>query len=584
MPRRSSARSHSITSQESYAAVMIADVVADVPVDTVMEEDEQPQTKEATNLAYDTHLDGEVPSPTPNDASQKSNGAGISKGVILNAVQFGQTESKTKGDEKGIPMTTSLQVPEIKQPEKQPNGFKDMSLGRKVAFGFSFLPSIFFVLCFSVILPCNPKPCIFEAWRVELNNTEFTTGLEAPDNIVFTASRQTNHALIQLDKRSGIIKERELLDKSIYLKCGKITDKNILDCLVMDKSGKLYLFDSSLDERPMNITIGDEKPSLPAILPNCNGDMEDVAIAVQNSTIRLSNGRDVSEFSCDTVPMRMKAWEINGSSNIVFICQKDEKDILVSIPKNVWCGLKNLTNEKTVIYTGVLGSLEESVFEPTKHGIVLWSGSEVSMVQPDGSVSWKIPNLPHHNKNRFVLLGKFTDDGEQLAIISSNLSSGLEVMLLNPVDGTSVKNFSHSYVEATEVISVAGKKRDFAVLLLKRKAQDSVSTALNQIKGISTVIVNMISNEDGAVDFEEPFSEELALLDFHGNIDTVKTLKESVKDGAYKSAMTAIHDEKTGILSIYFVNTVDYSSKNLTEVGNIEVANWDKSTKTKCNL
>lgn len=183
MPRRSSARSHSITSQESYGTVMITDLAADVPVNTVYEEEDQPETKEATNLAYDAHMDGEVTSQTSYDPSQKSNGAGISKGVILNAVQFGLNESKGKGDEKSIPMTTSLQIPEVRQPVKEPSGFKDMSLGRKVAFGFSFLPSILFVLCFSVILPCKPpKPCIHEVWRVELNNTGNYTSLFSSSN------------------------------------------------------------------------------------------------------------------------------------------------------------------------------------------------------------------------------------------------------------------------------------------------------------------------------------------------------------------------------------------------------------------
>lgn len=76
---------------------------------------------------------------------------------------------------------------------------------------------------------------------------------------------------------------------------------------------------------PMNITIGvDEKSSSPAILPNCHEDiMEDVAVAVKNTKILLSNGKGVTDFSCDSVPIRMTSWAINGSTNVLFICEKD---------------------------------------------------------------------------------------------------------------------------------------------------------------------------------------------------------------------------------------------------------------------
>lgn len=172
-----SARSPSLTSQESYSAVIIADLVAEVPIVPEHELDAAKMTNTRTNLAYDGHIDGEA-SPTVNTTdsdnkkNMRTNGAGISRGVILNAVQFGQQEAKSKFDEKPMQLTSPMSVQVLMQPIPEPHGFKDMSIGRKIAFGFSFLPSIFFVLCFAIILPCNvPKPCVDEVWLISLNNT-----------------------------------------------------------------------------------------------------------------------------------------------------------------------------------------------------------------------------------------------------------------------------------------------------------------------------------------------------------------------------------------------------------------------------
>lgn len=169
---RPNARSPSITSQESYSAVMITDMVADVNVNPELEGSTK-STKEETNLAFDGHMDGEVKSSSLEDVdSTKINGSGISKGVILNAVQFSSNDSKKTFDEKPMQLASTLAVPTMTQPVPKPKGFKDMTLKRKIAFGFSFLPSIFFVLCFAVILPCKvPRQCVEEVWIVTFNNT-----------------------------------------------------------------------------------------------------------------------------------------------------------------------------------------------------------------------------------------------------------------------------------------------------------------------------------------------------------------------------------------------------------------------------
>lgn len=170
---RPNARSPSLTSQESYSAVIITDLIADVPVNPEADQGNKKKMKDETNLAFDGQLEGDVKNSVMNGMdSPKANGAGISRGVILNAMQFGQNDLKNKIVEKPMQMTAPLPAPTVTQPTSESKGFKDMSIQRKIAFGFSFLPSILFVLCFAVILPCNvPKPCVEQSWIATFNNT-----------------------------------------------------------------------------------------------------------------------------------------------------------------------------------------------------------------------------------------------------------------------------------------------------------------------------------------------------------------------------------------------------------------------------
>ncbi|GBM33115.1 hypothetical protein AVEN_9653-1 [Araneus ventricosus] len=197
MPRQSAARSMSLTSQESYSAVIIADMVAEVQSPPEHPDigkgrknsaklengvDVTAAKKVGVNLGYDDRTDA-TPAAVVNvgtmDAvnvnSNRANGTDISKGVILNA-QFGPLNQKADNlvTEKSIEMNNAHTAQDAKKETKAevPTDFKHMSGPRKVAFIFSFLPSIMFVLCFAVILPCEKKlPCIQEMWSLTLNDT-----------------------------------------------------------------------------------------------------------------------------------------------------------------------------------------------------------------------------------------------------------------------------------------------------------------------------------------------------------------------------------------------------------------------------
>ncbi|GFQ87808.1 uncharacterized protein TNCT_328701 [Trichonephila clavata] len=205
MPKQNTGRSLSITSQESYSAVIIADLVAEVPTEVDHQEStgsrqnsmkrgskgdrkNSSTKKDEINLGYDDQTDPSPPAvvnvenmETVNLGPARANGTDISKGVILNA-QFADLNNKTDylaTTEKSIEMNNTHQPPPPpvtgvkKETKSVAVEFSQMSLPRKTAFIFSFLPSIMFVLCFAVILPCEQKlPCVQEMWFHALNDTD----------------------------------------------------------------------------------------------------------------------------------------------------------------------------------------------------------------------------------------------------------------------------------------------------------------------------------------------------------------------------------------------------------------------------
>lgn len=191
-------RSLSITSQESYSAVIIADLVAEVQDQASPSADRKTAVqrsnsarsevlrsrkggkKDETNLAFDGHQTSVV------DVEGKTNGTmDITKGVILNT-----DHTKLGGDYlngaggKAIELQDAGQGKADAKKVDTAASFKDMSVLRRVAFAASFLPSIMFVLCFAVILPCHKKvPCIEEMWAASLNNTGKWFSFLVPDGV-----------------------------------------------------------------------------------------------------------------------------------------------------------------------------------------------------------------------------------------------------------------------------------------------------------------------------------------------------------------------------------------------------------------
>lgn len=588
MPKQN-ARSPSLTSQESYSAVIIADLVAEVQVP----EEKGPQatipksTKEETNLGYDGHLDGESGPATVNPdtkqinlSSMKANGAGISKGVILNAVQFGQSEPNGKGDDKVIQLTNALSIQTLTQPPPEPSGFKDMSILRKIAFGFSFLPSIMFVLCFAIILPCNvPKPCVETIWIRTLNNTVPTSSLETAQNVVFTVLEENINYFVALYTNDGSVNYKEKIPaKATYLHCGNFMNKIEKNCFIMDEAGNITVFNSTKGVFLWDPVSGEKHPQ-PITLPHCSGEVESIAVAVNNTHLKiLSDGNVVSRFvftGCDSVPSRLLPWTRNGSSDIIIICKNDGQDMIQKVPQNAWCR-SDIGSSGDIWTLHPKIASRDYILQPIEDGLVLWSGEEVSMLLPDGSEEWKITSDLHSDSNRFILHGNFIGKHKQVALLSSDISTKIQITILNSTDGSMMKSHSINASEATDVIQIQGKERDFVLLVLKTIRKDVVTETLEHITTISTTVINYISNEnitDTPLLFAKNTAQELAFLDLDGTIYSIKNLE----DADSKVSMTVVQERD--FLSIYLLRFLEDSSfPTQTEVRHIKVANWDIST------
>lgn len=589
-------RSLSVSSQESYSAVMITDLVADVPIDPETVKSAEKPVKEENNLAYDRYLDGETKSPVTDGVAPTSspitNGGGIGRGVILNAVQFGQPDIKAKSEEKSIQMSATLPVPALPQQISESKGFKDMSFSRKVAFVFSFLPSVLFVLCFAVILPCiPPKPCVEEVWMKTYNNTEQLSRLQISQNVMFTAFMENRSVLIKLNKDSGEEgKTLEFDTNSAYLVCGKIVTKDSPDCMVMNGEGKFYTLNDSHSTLVWNPISEDEMASDPILLPDCNGDgTEEIALAVSNTKIKImysvTTASTLNVANCDTVPKQLMPWTVNGSAALVFTCRKDGEDKLVKIPHGMWCPYdKDTEYEAVILHKGEMDSLNAANILPLEDGLVLWSKDEISMILPNGSKSWTFSNESHAEENRFMLYGNFRGENKQVAILSSTISSGFKVTFLDPSNGNLMKSMNFKDFEATDVVTVPTENKDFIVFLKKKteKPKDILSTALTQIQDFSTTMVNLLSNEEIRNYTKLPSTQEVSFLDTDGTPVSLKELVD-LQNAEYKTTITAVYDEKKDVLHIYLLSTSENNvTNNTTKVRSISVAHWKDSKHSRC--
>ncbi|GIZ03582.1 uncharacterized protein CEXT_22211, partial [Caerostris extrusa] len=391
-------------------------------------------------------------------------------------------------------MNNTAQVGEVKKEAKEnvATSFREMSIFRKTAFIFSFLPSIMFVLCFAVILPCEKKvPCIREMWSQTLNYTRVTTDIKFTSESFFYSYIRTTegpNAIVSLKVESGEeIWTKPVAYEPYLVDCTKLVANSSDSCLVAQPTKAFQLLEASSGNLTLNVNLPQvegSSTSLPVILPDCHGNgISEFGLAVSNKEIKvIYQGAILSTVNvqgCDSVPSKLTPWKRRDSqTDLVFICQKDGKDQLVKMSQDAWCTYKkkdNAQGETKVLHTGEKDSYAQSVFMPTEDGLVVWNQKEVSLFDPLGDKNWTVSSQPHTRKKvnivfsaRFLLHGKFSESGTtQIAMFSSDISQNLLITLLNYETGEVQWNRTSQNTQISDISLMKGEKKDFVLVSMQ---------------------------------------------------------------------------------------------------------------------
>lgn len=627
MPKQNVGRSLSITSQESYSAVIIADLVAEVPTEVDHPEStgsrqnsmkrgsnrkNSSTKKDEINLGYDEQTDASPPAvvnvedmETVNLGPARANGTDISKGVILNA-QFADLNNKTDylaTTEKSIEMNNTHQSPPppVTDAKKETVAveFGQMSLPRKVAFVFSFLPSIMFVLCFAVILPCEQKlPCVQEMWFHALNDTVITSGLKISSERVFysfysEASGKKLNGLTSLNVEDGsqVWKKKVMYTPSL-VDCAKLIENTTDTCLIEETTGAIGLFNAITGDLMAHFNLTEPNggsPYLPVILPDCqNNGIAEIGIAVSKQKMKIIyQGVIISSVNvplCDSLPQKMTPLaRTDDKTDLVFVCQKDTKDQLVTMSQDAWCTYKKPNTgkkEAKVIHTGEIDSLAQSILVPTPTGLLMWSKNEVISFGMDGEKIWNVPTEPHSDNNRFLLYGKFDESGSKVALFSSDITSKLLITVLNNKTGETTWNKTVLKTEASDVSVIKGEKSDFVLMLTRKGEHDLKAEAVTQLAEVPTTIISLLSEEGMSAPTESSPSrmvEELVFSELGGSYhQTVDEVKMPYAEGeSYKPSLTVVPRQNEGITVVVLKQST--TRRPRTQLRSIRVNNWDIS-------
>ncbi|XP_035204720.1 uncharacterized protein LOC118179665, partial [Stegodyphus dumicola] len=264
-----------------------------------------------------------------------------------------------------------------------------------------------------------------------------TSKLRVSNNILFTFAKDYENGVISIDRSSGKeLWKANINESARYIQCGKLDTPQQETCIVMDGEGRLKLINpldgSVLWSRDIQ---EEEKPSLPLILPDCNNDnLEEVAVAVSKSKIKIVfGGGSVVSFvtvsGCDAIPVKLTAWNTTeNTTDLLFVCQRKENEVLVRVPESKWCLYSTTPKLDTSILTSRnSGVLSSSLLLPTEESLVLWTESEVTLLETNGTQRWQVSSGPHSSQNRFALFGKFDGKEKQVALFSSDFLTGFQV-------------------------------------------------------------------------------------------------------------------------------------------------------------
>ncbi|GBM33102.1 hypothetical protein AVEN_9643-1 [Araneus ventricosus] len=404
-----------------------------------------------------------------------------------------------------------------------------------------------------------------------------------------------SNGLISLDVESGNQVWNSSVSYVPHLKgCGKLVDNSSEACLVTGRSGLFELLNASsgIAVLQLNINSTDNPPMFrydPVILPDCLGSgISEYGFVVSHNEIKVVYqgyiSSSVSVPSCDTEPEKLTPWTTrNNQTDLVFICRKDAKDQLIRMPQNTWCAYKNEgtgKSETSVLETGATGSLDGATLLPTPRGLIVWDQDEVTLFGVSGEKNWTVSSESHFNLNRFLLHGKFSDTGSQIALFSNNAASTLQVSLLDYETGKMTWNTTIKNSEIFDIALMKGEKKDFVLVLQRKVERDLKAEAVSHLSEVPTTLISLLSEEAVVGEADSPKTtlvDEALFMELGSNyyqmVDEKRTRYDEGK--SYKSSLTVVHRPNNEIAIVTLKQSeIKFPHTMLRSIG---VSNWDIS-------
>lgn len=521
-----------------------------------------------------------IPSDIPDIPLERKKSNGLSKGVILSAMNFGGSydlkdpkETKEKAASKDQEMSENVSVSpkameaaaetNAKTPEEEKGEKKKMSLQRKIAFGFSFLPSVMFVLTFAVILPCEeyklPGGCVKNRWSLIFNQTEIASFFSLPEALLFgyqsTNASISSEGLINLNDETGNETWRRPLDSyPEQIKCRNVdvNKDGVTDCLTILSNGDVRAF--NLSNGNMFWTFSVNQPADAAVLlTGCSyKEFRPIAVASYSKentlivdVLRETDGsvlisREVRLITkCLSSAFSMQPWKHDNETDLVYYCVDSHGFAQIwRVKESDWCPQDE---DNSIIVPQNLknfdGNRTDSVYLPTTQGLVLWSSTEVTFLYPDGKVKWEYSTdyIPRH---RIVKFGSFYIGGEQVALIATNASyytDGTVVSVLESENGKELIQLSHPYRTVNQAIVLKGNETD-ALLMSAIMVKE---TEPEQKSDREVVLQSNVSSSDFRKDVsydvtQKKAIQELVLLQFGEKNTTHVVLQSDVAASCWK--------------------------------------------------
>lgn len=548
--------------------------------------EESENTSRHRAIANGKDIKNFIPTDIPEIPLERKKSNGLSKGVILSAMNFGGSydlkcdpkENKEKAASKDQELSeNSSKTPKAVEAATETSGKasddekgdekKKMSLPRKIAFGFSFLPSVMFVLTFAVILPCEeyqlPGSCVKNKWSFILNQTEIGAYTSLPQMLLF-AYQSVNASvpsdgLISLNVETGNETWRRPLDSyPKHLECGNI-DVNrdgIADCLTVLNNGDVCAFNSSNGNMFWNFPVNQVKDAT-TLLTGCrykdhrpigiasyskeNVLVFDIVSEIDGSVLISKEVRLTTK--CLSSVFSMQPWNHDNGTDLVYYCVDNTGFAHIwRVKHSDWCPQEDGEETKIIVPEDLImfdGKKTDAVYFPTTEGLVIWTSTGVSFLLRDGKVKWQY-FTDYSSRDRIVKYGSFYLGGEQVALIARNNShytgGNIVVSVLESENGKELIQLSYPYKTVNQAVVLKGNETDaLLIAAVMVKEDENVQKSDKEVVLRSNISSSETFRSDVTYDVTQRKAvEDLLLLQFEGSNTTQVVFQSDVTDLCWK--------------------------------------------------